>query len=315
MTTMLYGNVVAGDLAMLRFQMQDRAAGFEALTRRRLWRPLCDILIDWAVMLGACAAVLELGPWLVPLALLLIGSRQRALGNILHDGSHGNLHAWRALNDAVVTLLVALPLFTSLRHYRRDHYAHHRELGDTRRDPDLLPVRDGQPWLPQYAQFLMCGKTWRSSITGHLFCSRIGLHARLRIVAWWLAFLLLLVLAVDELFAAVFVALWLGARATAFHCITMFREMCDHFGLVPGNIVSFTRDFVSHGPVAWLIHPHNNGYHLTHHLLPAVPYYNLPRAQRLLAKLPLYRSHDRTFSAYVFGRRSVVASWRAGVQA
>ncbi len=30
------------------------------------------------------------------------------------------------------------------------------------------------------------------------------------------------------------------------------------------------------GPARWLVHPRNNGYHLTHHLLPAVPYYRLP---------------------------------------
>ena len=52
-------------------------------------------------------------------------------------------------------------------------------------------------------------------------------------------------------------ALWLAARATAFHVITTFREMCDHHGLSPGGVFCFTRDIKSAGLWSVLFHPRN----------------------------------------------------------
>mgnify|MGYP003472294977 CR=1 FL=1 len=110
-------------------------------------------------------------------------------------------------------------------------------------------------------------------------------------------------------FTLAFLGLWLLARATVFHLITTLREMCDHFGLRPGGILSFTRDMAVRGPVRWLIHPRNNGYHLTHHLLPAVPYYRLPQAHALFRRLPVYREHGTVCDAYFSGPAAVVRAW------
>ena len=104
-------------------------------------------------------------------------------------------------------------------------------------------------------------------------------------------------------------ALWLLSRATAFHAITMFREMCDHVGLAPGGIFSFTRDMTCRGPWRWLLHPRNNGFHLTHHLCPAVPYYLLPQAQKLFVQTPSYRKRAVVCDAYFGGWHSVTPSW------
>ncbi len=88
--------------------------------------------------------------------------------------------------------------------------------------------------------------------------------------------------------------------------------MCDHFGLRPSGILSFTRDMVCHGFWRVLIHPRNNGYHLTHHLLPAVPYYRLPQAQRLFQQMPAYRDHATVCQAYFEGATAVTRDWQAG---
>ena len=113
-------------------------------------------------------------------------------------------------------------------------------------------------------------------------------------------------------FTLTFVALWLVARATLFHLITTYREMCDHFGLRPGGIFSFTRDMACHSLWRYVIHPRNNGYHLTHHLLPAVPYYRLPQAHRLFRQMPVYRARGQVCDAYFAGTGAVTHGWCAG---
>ncbi|MCW5667490.1 MAG: fatty acid desaturase family protein [Piscinibacter sp.] len=308
-------SAVAHDLALLRTQLAGMPTGPEDLERRGRWRPLLDIALDWSIVLLACLAVLELGAWAVPVALLVIGWRQRALGNLLHEAGHGNLHPSRRVNDWLARLALAWPGCTDLSRYRVDHYEHHRQLGDRQRDPDLLPRRGQHGWLAHLAEFTLDLRLWWSAASGDLFARRTGQRARVAILAWWAGAAGLATLSVGEGFAAAFVALWFAARATTFHVLTMFREMCDHFAMEPDSIVGFTRECVGRGPLAWLIHPHNNGYHLTHHLLPSVPYYNLPRAQHLLAQLPMYRHHGHVYSTYLFGRDSIVASMGAGARA
>jgi len=162
-----------------------------------------------------------------------------------------------------------------------------------------------------------CGR-WRAglatwSFAGHLVSPAVTLPAKLSIIGWWM----LAVVALNELagteFTVVFVLLWLAARATVFHAITTFREMCDHFGLRPAGILSFTRDMVCRGVWRVLIHPRNNGYHLTHHLLPAVPYYRLPHAQRLFEQMPAYRDHATVCHSYFTGAEAVTRAWQAGL--
>lgn len=107
-------------------------------------------------------------------------------------------------------------------------------------------------------------------------------------------------------FAAFFVTLWFVAKATTFHAITTFREMCDHYGLQAGGIYSFTRDTVIGRRWRGLIHPHNNGYHLSHHLMPNVPYYRLPEAQKMLTRLPSYSEKAVVCHTYFRGDSAVI---------
>jgi fatty acid desaturase len=86
--------------------------------------------------------------------------------------------------------------------------------------------------------------------------------------------------------------------------------MCDHHGLSPGGVFSFTRDIKAAGLWSVLFHPRNNAYHLTHHLLPAIPYYRLPEAQRVFSTLPEYRERAEVCDAYFAGPAQAVASWQ-----
>ena len=95
----------------------------------------------WTSLPSSRALLLALQePWAAPIALLVLGNRQRALGNILHDAAHRNLTRKRLLNDLVTRALIAPLLFASLSHYRELHFRHHLDLGAQDADPDLIPI-------------------------------------------------------------------------------------------------------------------------------------------------------------------------------
>ena len=279
-----------------------------------VWRPLIDMGCDGALVFAAVLAVITWGPWLVPLAVLVIGNRQRALGNILHDAGHRNLSRRRRVNDGIATLFLAPLLFADIRRYRDLHARHHRHLGDDQRDPDYLstPIEWPRHWWQSFVSQLVNSAAWRSSVVGHLGDPALSWQARGWILSWWTGALVLAVVAVGVKATLIGGMLWVLARATSFHAITTFREMCDHHGREPGGVFSFTRDMVSTGPWRWLIHPRNNGYHLTHHLWPAVPYYRLPHAHQALMSDPVAGGRMSRCTGYFFGTAAVVRAWERG---
>jgi len=153
---------VLADVAELRSQLRGGGGAHCALLRLNPIRPLSDAVIDWAIILCSVHAVVALSHWLVPLAVVVIANRQRALGNILHDAGHRNLWRDKRLNDFMARALVAPLLFASLSGYREAHFRHHLALGDIVGDPDLLPIPDQPPrhWSTGFVRHLMSWPAW-----------------------------------------------------------------------------------------------------------------------------------------------------------
>lgn len=303
---------VLADMAELRAQLRSRGDPHLVLLRLTPTRALLDIAFDWSIVFAAVGAVVWMNALVVPLAIMLVANRQRALGNILHDAGHRNLWRDRRRNDGVAGTLVAPLLFASLSSYRESHFKHHMALGVVSGDPDFLAIPQNPPmhWIASYLRNVFSWSAWIGSFGGHLFVRQVSTQSKLYILCWWLVFLGLMWAALGASFTQTFAWMWLLSRATVFHLITVFREMCDHFGLRPGGVLSFTRDMVDHGPWRRLIHPRNNGYHLTHHLLPAVPYYRLPAAHALLNQLPVLQGRVHACRAYFSGTDAVVLAWQ-----
>jgi hypothetical protein len=129
------------------------------------------------------------------------------------------------------------------------------------------------------------------------------------IILWWTAFESVLYLLDGTHFALLFLTIWIIAKATVFHAITTFREMNDHYGLESGGIFRHTRETPNLGLLSVLLHPHHNGYHLTHHLFPHVPYYHLPRTHARLRQIPFFEQLAIVCDDYVKGPNACVDGW------
>jgi fatty acid desaturase len=308
---MLQRNVILDELSAFRRQLQRHNVPHQPQFELAPWIPVRDICVDWIVILLSVVAVFFEG-WLAPFGVILIAHRQRALGNILHDAGHRNLHRLSWINDGIANLLVAPLLFTCIRKYRANHFLHHVNLGHSTEDPDYLvpaPHVSGRGWIISYLHHVFNLRAWWSSALGDLGSFETPLPSRLYILSWWLVLGLLMRQAGGYEFVGWFAFLWLVARGTVFHLITTYHEMCDHYRLESADVVSFSRDVVLHGLWSHLLHPRNNGYHLTHHLLPAVPYYRLPQTHRLIRGMPMHRQFDHLFTSYWLGASPVVERW------
>jgi fatty acid desaturase len=299
---------------MWRFARQAGIAReLKALHRPCLARSLGAAVGDWMLIALAAAAAIWLAStafiWIaVPVSLLVIGNRQRALGNLLHDASHWSLDGNRRRSRYLANILFCWPLGVSMAVYRDEHNRHHKFLGDPRRDPDFIHdgTRLDRGWLRAWLCQIRSPQMLRSAILGNI--DRMDAVSLAGVAGWWAGVLALIALAFGVQEAAIFLALWIAAKATVFHAITSFREISDHVGLHPGSLIGFSRNHPFSSLLGQVIHPHHNGYHLLHHLNPGIPFHALPRAHALLQRWPPYAAGEHCRS-YLSGETSAVRSW------
>lgn len=305
---------VINDQHLIRSAFPEWSAIQHAMTSPDVFNVIFDIAFDWTSVALTLLMLHRFGWWAAPAAVAWVGNRQRALGNLLHDAAHRNLARSSFINDTLARLYIAPALLNSLSLYRELHARHHAWLGDPRFDPDYIAVRPGpgDRWYKPFLKVLIMLPAWLGSTFGHLHLSRLTWLQRSGIIGWWVAVLGAVTLAWGVHAAEQFLGVWMLARATVFHAITTFRELCDHFGRQPGGIFNYTRDVSSHSLWRWVIHPHNNGYHLTHHLMPSIPYHRLADAQRRLQKLPAFSRSARVCHTYFCGPEAVVREWEIG---
>lgn len=257
--------------------------------------------------------------WVYGLAVIVIGSRMRALENLLHVASHNQLCANKQLNQWVGLLFCALPLGSSFYAYRKSHMIHHRYLGDQKVDPDFQRYKHlGLHELPYGRQrffvillrmlcFIDIPKYIWGTLSSVVYTKGIP-------TSEWVArggSILGLVLAASYFDAWLYFFLyWAVPFLTSFQVIRFLAEMSEHGGLYHHqNQAEMTRNNICHPMLAWLLYPHGDSYHLVHHLHPAIPYYHLKRAHQELMNNDHYKQLHHCYG-FVLSRGNTVTTYR-----
>jgi fatty acid desaturase len=293
------------------------------LTRLDDWHSILALIEDYVIILASILITCNLANWFYPVALLLIGSRQRALATLLHESAHGTLAKTRLLNWMLGTFGSGYLIFQQMTAYKRSHSInHHRYLGHPEHDPDFkFYLSEGlyepispfsfllqyivQPLLlfrvPVYLLYL---------IRHRLFAKENDRQESLILLSYWLA---IAGLAAWLGFWDKLILFWFIPYLTVFQVLGWFIEMSEHYPLLGNSTIDLylSRNRFSSWYEAFFTSMHNENFHLVHHLLPNVPFWNQPKAHQILMADPNYRSQNTLTGGIFFSnhdRPSILSS-------
>ena len=281
------------------------------LSQRRPFALASRLLLDYAIM-AAAVVMCELywHPVVYVLAIMTIGARQAGIGSVaLHDGVHRLLARNKRVNDLIgrcLGLSVGVPIVEDYDLYRQRHFAHHR-CTNTEEDPDawihqkfydvsrlkgalfLLQALFGVVFFSLFVSFLI--RQWKSDKV--VFLGVVACIAALITgvaLRFYPAVLLLQ-------YAVVPLATW-GLF------VNLIRGLAEHY---PENEfqrgegfpeVFRSRDILNTWFDQLFVATRGVNFHLSHHLIPNVPFYRLPELQRELAKSKPYQKYAHITHGY-----------------
>lgn len=250
----------------------------------------------WAVIALAMAAAIW-QPWLIILAIPIIGARQLGLAVLMHEAAHGGLSTNKTLNNFFGHWLSGAPIGGSLRAYRPYHLQHHK-FAQQNEDPDLslsAPFPITRSSLRRKIIRDLTGQTFYKQRVNQ-FANALGLNIRkgtnvanrmqaAREAAWpYLItnFLLLVGLTILGHWWAFFV-LWLLPMATWNMMVTRLRNIAEH-AVVPDHNDPMRHARTTHASLLEriFIAPYWVNYHCEHHMFMHLPFYRLSEAHSLL---------------------------------
>ena len=232
----------------------------------------------------------------------------------MHDASHFSVLKNKKWNDFLGQWLGAFPIFNNLLSYRPYHRTHHLHTG-LEDDPDLLLTR-GYPTTKRSMgrKFFrdLTGQTGVKAFFGTILMSLGYLEYNLGnqitrvsqknrswtafftvfmqelarpILANALLFLLLYTLASGWLYL-----LWFGAYLTTFQFCLRIRSIAEHSIVEdPENPMLNTRTTYANFLERLLFAPFHVNYHVEHHMLMGVPFYNLPKMHEIIKAKGFYK--------------------------
>ncbi len=296
----------------------DVARRIEELSARRdNWHWAQQLGCDWG-LIGLVALLSHLAWIHLPLsfaalvyavAAIVIGARQRALADILHQASHGSLCANKQLNK-LAGKLAGYPILQSFSGYYRSHVVdHHAHLGHPTRDPDMAGLMDAAPELFDLDNlsagavhcYVMSIFGLRHAVTYVAYLVRHRMlpdHETLDERVTRLATLAVLLATSTWAFGLGSVlAYWLIPLVTTHAWCGAFAELLEHYPMYatsPRVDILLTRNRICGTVLGWFATVHHDGYHLIHHLFPTMPNWHFAEAHLICMADPVYRqAHER----------------------
>lgn len=210
------------------------------------------------------------------LVVFFIGTRMRAVGNVIHECSHRTFVPSKAANDLIGQWLCWIQ-FSCFHRYRKDHMAHHRYLGHPKKDPDFQAYVQIRKSLPScllkrqngvrfYILYACCSplnwfKTCRQSLClkGNLF--------------FHIPYVMLLCLLSYAIGLQIFFGFFIIPFFSSYQALKIFSDMMDHDDVYffPDMRYKSNNHTFSVSILNWLFFPRNDAYHLVHHLCPREP--------------------------------------------
>lgn len=287
------------------------------LTQVRTGKWLAAAAVEWTIIIVTmwiCHVVAEW--WIYLPAILLIGSRQHALGVLAHEGAHHLVSPIRMVNEVLSDLFASYPLGFTTVGFRTTHFRHHAFL-ETAKDPSRITI----DLFPQDWAFPMRKRRVATVIARDLSGLSQASSSKLLKYLWeipggrgrHLAQLLAyhaVVIAVLARFQLLelYVVLWVLPLFTAAIAFYRMRAVAEHSGLDSHQIryldesadpLSATRTTIHRNRlVQFLLSPYNVSYHIEHHLHPSVPVFELPRLHDHLRQSPEFEERAHLTPGY-----------------
>lgn len=278
------------------------------------WHALIALGMDFALIVFAIV-LSEYSYWFLPLTLLIIGSRQRALATILHEASHSALTKNKRFGKILGTYFSGYLIFQSWDSYMQSHVKNHHPKIGTDLDPDYEYYKSSgifnaynkrEFFWRFFIAPILCLKLF--SNIKYLFVNRLMYSTNEKE--------LLKILLVHILFFTVgtyfvgykfYLLYWILPYLTSFQIITWFIELAEHYPMIvyAKSNIEISRNRFSNFIEHFFTGMHGENYHLIHHLFPAIPFWNLKKAHHILMQDDEYHFINERFGGiFVSGNKN-----------
>jgi fatty acid desaturase len=233
----------------------------------------------------------------------LTATRIRALGNIMHECTHGHFVESRDANNRLGQVIATILLQSYLR-YAQDHKTHHAHLAELNLDRDLVRYNGAHMSMGvsnNLWQQLRLALNWqclRAGFTIRVWEKMDSRSANLGRILWLLTLVTLIVACVPGMAAAGL----LLSFCFFYPLLCVWSDLADHFVLresssedsetneteerltrIGSATLALSRNHIFSSKLVNLIMlPRNDGFHLVHHLFPSAPVTTYPAKHREL---------------------------------
>ncbi|MCJ8323986.1 MAG: fatty acid desaturase [Rhizobiales bacterium] len=215
--------------------------------------------------------------------MFLIGTRYRALNNIVHECTHYSFCKSKKMN-IFIGKIAANVIFTSYKDYKMEHMSHHKSLGDYENDLDFQSRQ----------KFNFEASLTLGTVLRHIFTPILGLHYPQYFSVSFtfkdgfgfgmIKILMVMAVVVGLYFAPVASILMLILPFVwVFSGINYWTDCIDHAGLMhKDDDLLKSRNFILNPVIRSILFPRNDCYHLIHHLFPSVPAHHMENVHEIL---------------------------------